>query len=375
MGILLITLSACYDDNEEPRVRRTIIAYLAGDNSLNSYMKKNIADMQKSMKQKNGRLVVYFDGSNAEPELFEIVPTSKDTAKRVRIATYPEENSADPATMRRVLDEVKALYPADSYGLVLGSHATGWVPKNASITAGAFADRLEDDEDERPLTRTFGDDAGAQMDAKAMAEAIPGGFEFIFFDACMMSSIEVLYELRGKTKYVIATPTEILAAGFPYEAILPDFWGNANDLQKACEYFYNMLDKNDRNYFASIALLNIEELDALYSIARGIFQGKKETVGTFPASAIFHYPLINIRNDVYFDLRDFAKYAATDEQLQQFDAQLAKVVLYQNITNPFYATPIPDKSRACGISTYIPLDAWPTWNLEYDKLSWAGIYQ
>ena len=38
-----------------------------------------------------------------------------------------------------------------------------------------------------------------------------GESEFILFDACLMSSIEVLYDLRDKAKYVIASPAELPA--------------------------------------------------------------------------------------------------------------------------------------------------------------------
>jgi hypothetical protein len=192
-----------------------------------------------------------------------------------------------------------------------------------------------------------------------------------------MSSIEVLYELHDKAKYFIVTPAEIRAEGFPYAEILPYFWGGVNDLQKACEYFYTLYDKGNHS-FASITLVNAAELDALYAIAHQVFQGRRNEASTIPATPqeIFRYPLINITNDIYFDLREFVKYMATGEQFRQFEAQLNKVVIYKDITNPFYITPVPDKSRACGISTYIPLAAWATTeNGEYDKLAWAGIYR
>jgi hypothetical protein len=342
-------------------------------------MVKNIADMQQGMKRTDCRLVVYFDGSSTAPELFEIAPTRGDTVIKQNVISYPEENSGTPGTLRRVIEEAKALYPADSYGLILGSHATGWLPAGAKISALSIAERLEE---ERPLTRTFGEDkssASAQMDVREMADAIPPGFEFIFFDACMMSAIEVIHELRDKTRYVIATPAEIVAEGFPYAAILSYFWGDVNDLKKACEYFYNLYDRNQKSFFASIALLDLAGLDELYTIAREVFSGKKDEVAAIPASAfpgtIFKYPRINIPSDVYFDLREFVKYMATDEQFRRFESQLEKVVVYQNITDPFWETSIPDKTRACGISTYIPREAWATWNTEYFKLSWSGIYQ
>ena len=45
--------------------------------------------------------------------------------------------------------------------------------------------------------------------------------EFILFDACLMSSIECMYQLKDKTNMIIASPTDILAYGFPYEYIIP----------------------------------------------------------------------------------------------------------------------------------------------------------
>ncbi|MDR2129845.1 MAG: hypothetical protein LBP56_01525 [Odoribacteraceae bacterium] len=381
-AVVALSLFACHDDGTDKRTRRTIIAYLAADNSLNNDMSRNIDDMMLGMKQKDCRLIVYFDGFSSPPELFEIVPVGRDTAERRHIVYYPEENSASPVTLRRVLEDARSYCPADSYGLVLGSHATGWLPANAKLTTASLAERLEEEGEEKPRTRAFGEDknsGGAQMDVREMAAAIPEGFEFIFFDACMMSSIEVFHELRAKTRYIIAPAAEIVAAGFPYAAILPYLWGDVNDLQKACEYFYNLHDKNDKNHFATITLVNAAELDGLFAVTRQVLQGKKNEVAAIPATAfpaeIFKYPRINIPNDVYFDLREFIKYMATDDQFQRFESQLKKVVIYQNITNPFWTAAIPDKSRACGISSYIPRDTWATWNTGYFQLSWAGVYQ
>jgi hypothetical protein len=387
-ALLALSLLACHRDHGDKQAKRTIIVYLAGDNSLNADMISNVDGMLAAMKRKDCHLIVYFDGRSTDPELFEIVPDGKAGGRKEPIASYPEENSSSPATLRRVIEEAITLYPADSYGLILGSHATGWLPaatrsnKAMDVSEGESVERPATriaEETEKPATRTFGEDVesgGSQMGIREMAAAIPSGFEFIFFDACMMSSIEVLYELRHKTKYFIATPAEIVAAGFPYAEILPDLWGNVDDLQKACEFFYNLHDKQNRNEFATITLVNATELDALYAIVHEIFQGKRETIGALStASQIFRYPLINITNNVYFDLREFVRHEATGLQSQQFEAQLEKVVIYKDITDPFYTTVIPDKSRACGISAYIPLNAWTTWNTEYFNLAWAGIFQ
>ena len=41
-------------------------------------------------------------------------------------------------------------------------------------------------------------------------------FDYILFDACLMSQVEVAYELRNAADYLILSPAEVMSAGFPY---------------------------------------------------------------------------------------------------------------------------------------------------------------
>lgn len=43
--------------------------------------------------------------------------------------------------------------------------------------------------------------------------------EYILFDDCYMSSLEVAYDLRHVTRHLIACPTEIMVYGMPYSHI------------------------------------------------------------------------------------------------------------------------------------------------------------
>ena len=140
-------------------------------------------------------------------------------------------DSADPEVLKKILNEMQDLYPSDSYGLILGSHASGWIP------SGGFGRSNRMLYAEPVLTRSFGTDYTGpnEMDTRDMAKAIPfnkENLEFILFDACLMSSIEVLYDLRDKAKYVIASPAELPAPGFPYARVIPYFWGKGTNLEK-----------------------------------------------------------------------------------------------------------------------------------------------
>ena len=81
------------------------------------------------------------------------------------------------------------------------------------------------------------------MEIADLAAALTGHFDFIMFDACFMASVEVLYELRDKADYFIASPAEIISDGFPYEAAAPYFWGGEEDLKQVCREYYNYYAK------------------------------------------------------------------------------------------------------------------------------------
>jgi len=77
--------------------------------------------------------------------------------------------------MKQVLNDIIQMYPAQEYGLILWSHGTSWLPAGSSL-------------------RSFGEDSGEQMNIPDLAENLPIKFDFILFDACLMVSVEVVYD-------------------------------------------------------------------------------------------------------------------------------------------------------------------------------------
>lgn len=117
--------------------------------------------------------------------------------------------SASAETFGRVLQEVADAYPADSYGLIFFSHASGWLP----------AGTLQKPQTPQNRSRSIGvDDGGmgrSEMDMADFADAIPGGmFDFIVFETCLTAGAEVAYQLRGKTDFMLASSAEIVSPGF-----------------------------------------------------------------------------------------------------------------------------------------------------------------
>ena len=191
---------------------------MAADNDLSNDALLNIRQMQHGYRETGIHFIVFVDADKKPPYLLKIKENGCDTVK-----TYPELNSADPKTLNNILREIIKRYPANSYGLVMWSHASSWLPAGARV-------------------KSFGIDGSSEMNIPALANALPVHFDFILFDACLMGSIEALYELRGKTNYIIASSVETIADGFPYVQIMPEFLQKEVNLLKIAEMYFDFYE-------------------------------------------------------------------------------------------------------------------------------------
>ena len=216
----LLSFVAC--DKEEVVIPttapRTVLIYFAGDNSLSGYVSQNLRAIKEGIERdglNNGNLLIYTDKQNEAPQLFQL-KLEADTIRQIVLETYASnQNSASTETLTQIIDKVQKEYPADSYGLVLWSHGTGWLPS-----------------DIYSYLRSFGQDGKNNfMEINDLASALSKyHFDFILFDACYMSCAEVAYAFRGCADYIIGSPTEILANGFPYQTIMWDMFKKKADV-------------------------------------------------------------------------------------------------------------------------------------------------
>lgn len=387
--LCILLLAACHksDPGEElrPVVDRTVLIYMAADNSLNNDASDNIYQMLQGMSEMKGRVVIYLDQVNDKPRLLTmhkevaVDPVLLDTVVIDTLKTYEEENSASPGVLSRVISETQALFPGDSYGLILWSHGMSWLPENYSFP-GAYS--LQRTVGEVPRTKYFGEDwhLGADagkyyMSIEELAEAIPDQtFDFILFDACFMSSIEVLYELHSKADYLIASPAEVVADGFPYNEVMPHLWGDEYELKLMCEAFYNYYNAHPKGgqwQSATVAMVRTAELEELMAQTRNILQGKMESVVSGGYSDVWSYPLsTSALPDVFYDFREYIRKVGNGTQLEAFEKQLEKTVIYKKATSSLFAKEIP-RDKYSGITTYIPQQQWNAMNDVYRTLSWT----
>jgi hypothetical protein len=294
--------------------------------------------------------------------------------------------------MREVIDYVYQKYPSESYGLVLWSHGTGWLPTtqlhyvapNMNYAQGrdGLGRRVFSPYAETPDTKAFlwedrkgGDPKYSCMDLEEMKEAIPDGiFDYIAFDACYMGCVEVLYALRNKADYIISSCYEIVSYGFPYH-IVTNYLTNGK-LRDTCREFYDYYNSmRGWEQMGGISLVKTSELDSLANCFSKIVSEYRDTIPVLETGNIQLFD--RFRNHVFYDLEDVVdKLDVNRKYLTEFRLQLEKCVEYKISTRFIFPGDRVDEIEVgtyCGLSVYIPLEKYDANGLndDYRKTDWS----
>ncbi len=356
--LALWVLASCHDEDAPRLSEKTVIVYIAGDNSLSDFSHININQMEKGLLDNGHKLIVYVDTRKETPKLLRIQKDDTEEIKSVTVKEYGEHNSADPKILKQVLNDAKKLYPSKSYGLVLWSHATAWLPPKGATTY------------------SFAEDKGKEIDIRELPAAIPDGFDYIIFDACWMASVEVLYELKDKVPYILSSPIEVLGEGLPYDKVVPLFFKNTDTekrLTAIAETFYNHYNEKEGDYqTAATTLVKTSELTGLATATKALLlpnplQKWKYNYDKIQKLDSFGYTTI------MFDFLDFLEKNYDNSKLGTIKEQLKKTVIYEKHTKNYLGVPL---KNLCGLSCYIPTKD-NSLNKYYKTLSWteaSGFY-
>jgi len=214
-------MAGCSDELEPPvdpgpqpraEVERTVIVYMAGDNSLSDAIRGDTAEMVKSkgLIPEDVNYIIYMDDQPHKPAIYEL---SAKGGMQLWKQYAKELCSTDADVMLEALQQIERNFPARHYGITLWSHASGWAPERNNVRRKTFGK----DED-RGTTSSV----KFEMEIPVLREVLAKlpKFDYIFFDACFMQCIEVAYELRDVTNYMIGSPAEIPGPGAPYDKIM-----------------------------------------------------------------------------------------------------------------------------------------------------------
>jgi hypothetical protein len=356
---------------------RTVLVYLGTDNNFRAEAAQKIETLRVNWnKHTDGNLLIYADAGE-RPALIHIYCHPQRGNVADTLETYPPENSASPQTLTRVLNRVKEYRPAQSYGLVMLSHATGWLPAGMSKPA--------------PSLRSVIWDTGTQetdnyMELTDFADAIPYKLDFIVFDACFMGSVEVCYELKDKAEYIVASPAEVLSPGFVYANMAQHLFAdvetrNCVSLQAVARDFYEYHDnQSGLHRSATVSVVKTAELEALAQVCHAALDAASPEKSQGIAGQARHDTDIDGlqtfgygSQKIYFDLGDYLLKLLPEKE-NEIQAALDRCVIYKAHTGSYYsaATGTLQVIRAFGgLSVYLPQEAYPEANELYKRTQWG----
>lgn len=353
--IMCIVLQSCKKnkvnrkESTEP-VDRMVLIYVAANNNLKFDALKSINKMEQGVNALKGNLLVFIKTNSNSSHLLKIKYDNSDVIISDTLKTYGNTNSSDPDFLKEVINDSRHFSPAETYGLVMWSHATSWAPP-ANLK-----------------TKSFGNDNGEEMDIKGFRDAIPSDFEYIMFDACSMGSLEVVYELRKKAKYILASPSEVLSSSFPYDSITPHLFGDSNHLKIICRQFIEYYSSfSGLEASATVSLIETNNLETLSSYINALLTSTKPK-SDFNINKVQRMDFENQLNIPAYDFISFLEQNFDPKQYAEIEIQLGKVVVYKDHTKNFFNVPINTFS---GLSVYVPRKNDPLMNY-YKKLSWAS---
>ncbi len=336
---------------EYPVKDKTVLVYMVGNNNLSGTAEVNLADIQEGFipQQDKGNILVYHHIAYQDPVLLNVIKQEDGKVVADTVYKFPKRNSATAQSLTNAMQVTKTLFPATEYGLILWSHGTGWLPQ------GAYS-----------KTRSFGSEEGKEINIPELVKALPYRVSYVIFDACLMGGIETAYELKDSTDHVLFSPTEVLAAGFPYSKIMQPLFSSPTDLEGVAREYYNHYNSmSGEMRSATVSLVKTSELDAVAAAAKTVFDEHRDKIATLNMNHI--QPYFRFNKHWFYDLEDFISQIASPEQADTFKQALNKAVVYKATTPYFLEIPIVKYS---GISTYIPNPADEELDKYYKNFAW-----
>ncbi len=232
----------------------TVLVYLAGDNNLDEDGARDLAEMAKVGSNNDINIVAQFDraGTVGTQRLYI---TKGGGYPKDSIANLGETNTGDPKVLIDFLKWGISTYPAEKYMAVLWNHGSGWneddvydravkvspekekftpLSKRAirgkRIKKTIFSTTMDEILSQPAPMRAilYDDESKDFLDNKEMKNVLTEGakltpnkqFDIIGFDACLMNTIEVAYQLKDTAKVIVGSEETEPGAGWPYDKVL-----------------------------------------------------------------------------------------------------------------------------------------------------------
>jgi hypothetical protein len=374
----------------------TFMVYLAGDNNLEEYGTIDLGEMKKVGSTADLSLVAQFDRmSDQGTRRYHL--TAGQSLDADCVATLPETNTGDPQALIDFVTWACAAYPADHYALILWNHGAGWkdediyriargrglagrIPRgqvrglaSGRVGRALFSTTVEQmavEATERAIL--FDDSAADFLDnlemKRALQQAAPafdGRLDLLGFDACLMSMLEVHYQLRDTCNVVVGSQEVEPGDGWPYDDILTRLAADPTMTPEALggaivQAYVAWYQSNYPSLDVTQSALSLSSIEPVAAAMTGLADLLKESVSTTPTLGLLFKALRSAQSFTdrdYVDLAHFCGLLAGSDQDGTIGAAARAVVeLLAGESSPVIAEAHHGTmvQHAAGLSIYLP---------------------
>lgn len=351
--------------------------WMCADNNLEEYALKDIEEMKNI--NNNASISLIYDGKLVQDSFFIM----DELGNWINFETFQNDlDSGDSSSLSQWLVRVFGEYEANNYSLILWDHGSAWIydsvyTKQIAVRAIGFDDTSNNaisTANLRKALEDFSNQTGKRINLLGM-------------DACLMGSIEVLYELKDVVDYIVASSFSLPADGYNYKFLgqITLTHDTKNLGTKIVDAFKDYYDGN--NYWEatglSLALYDMSKVESIvswidslgYRLTQIMSADLRDTIHSFYSSLISYYYGDENNKPVLVDLNGCAKFMNlyindTDVQnyAQQIQSTLEGLVIYEYVEKTDF---VIENS----VSIFMPKDSsiFNSYLEDYDTLSFKNL--
>ena len=383
---LALTFTGCSEEafDTDSVNKQTILVFYPWTGSKSStgllgYLQNNIDSICDGIIDRKGlnnsRVLVFLSNKYNHSTLYDLqYNATTKSVDRVPLKEYEGTSYASAEGIADIMNEVKTKASALNYALIVGVHGCGWTyasdwsrypyyarPSVTRPSDNNFSGIQFGPDPNAPLTRFFGSVSLAEnaMDISTLAEGIRESglkMQYILFDACYMSNIETAYELKDVTNYMIASGSEIMAAGLPYRSMWSYLNSPTPNYSSIVSTSVNFYKNNSSAPFCNLAAIDCRQVEKLASVMKDI-NAEYQLSASVSLDSIQH--LDGFRPNLFYDLETYVdSLHPSGYLLDQFKSQLKLTIKASDHTEEAYTCIYSSDSfkikNYCGITISDP---------------------
>lgn len=366
--ILAVTLLTSCSGPDEPVAdtihnERTLFVYMPWSTNLTGYFRQNLNDLENCIESMGGldneRIIVFISSTSSEASMFEIT-YDDGKCRRIEMKNYTDPAFTTEHGLAEILADATGFAPAKRYSMIIGCHGMGWLPVNVNARSrSAGTEPFHWEYDTPVATRFFGGTTSQyQTDITTLAAAIADTgvkMEYILFDDCYMSSIEVAYELKDAADYLIASTCEVMAYGMPYATMGRHLLGTP-DYEEICNDFYDFYSTYNVMPCGTLSVTDLSQMEATATMMKHI-----NSLCDFNSAILSNLQALDgYTPAIFYDYGDYVRALlrqnGADSLLAEFDTRISMTVPFKTATERFFTAsrgPLP-LYRYSGLTTSDP---------------------